>query len=183
MVTREEALKLAKSNLSPNLYKHSLAVEAVMRRLAAHFGEDGERWGLAGLLHDIDYEETKGDPDRHSLKSGEIVKGLGFDEEMVQAVEAHNERHGLPRETRMAKALYCSDPLTGLIVASALIHPSKKLEPITPEFVLNRYHEKSFARGANRNTISACDALGLTLEEFVRLGLDAMKSISGDLGL
>lgn len=183
MVSVEEARELARSKLSANLYKHSLAVEAVMRALARHFGQDEERWGLAGLLHDIDYEETKNDPDRHSLRSGQIVRELGFDDEMVQAVEAHNERHGLPRETLMAKALYCSDPLTGLIVASALIHPSKKLESITPDFVLNRYHEKSFARGANRNVISACDQLGLELKEFISIGLEAMKSVAGELGL
>ncbi|MGB9867124.1 MAG: HDIG domain-containing metalloprotein [Bacillota bacterium] len=183
MVSVEEARELARTKLSANLYKHCLAVEAVMRALARRFNQDEERWGLAGLLHDIDYEETKNDPCRHSLRSGEIVRTLGFDEEMVQAVEAHNERHGLPRETLMAKALYCSDPLTGLIVAAALIHPSKKLDPITPEFVLNRYHEKSFARGANRAVIAACDQLGLELLDFIAIGLEAMKCVSDALGL
>jgi putative nucleotidyltransferase with HDIG domain len=108
-----------------NLYKHILAVEAVMRALARHFGEDEERWGAAGLLHDIDYEETKTDPDTHSLLSGKIAEEMGFDAEIVDAVKAHNERHGIPRETKMAKALYSGDPLTGLIVAAALISPEK----------------------------------------------------------
>jgi putative nucleotidyltransferase with HDIG domain len=158
-------------------------VEAVMRRLARHFGEDEERWGAAGLLHDIDYEETKNDHHAHSIKSGEIAAELGFDEEIVDAVKAHNEIHGLPRETKMAKALYSADPLTGLIVASALISPKKKLSGIDTDFVFNRMGEKSFARGANRDIIRACSELGLSVTEFISLGLEAMQGISKELGL
>ena len=181
---REAALETLKKHLpNKNLLKHCLAVEAVMRRLAAHFNEDADRWGMAGLLHDIDYEQTKDEPARHSLVSGAMVKEMGFDDEIVRAVEAHNEYHGLPRDTRMARALYSSDPLTGLIVASALIHPTKKLSAIDAQFVINRFHEKSFAKGANRSVIAACSELGLSLEEFVSLGLEAMRGISADLGL
>ncbi|HHY38604.1 MAG TPA: HDIG domain-containing protein [Clostridia bacterium] len=183
-MTRDEALNLVRDRISnKNLIKHILAVEAVMRRLARHFGEDEDRWGLAGLLHDIDYEETKDDPRSHSMVGGDLIEQMGVESEIVQAVRAHNEIHGLPRETRMAKALYCSDPLTGLIVAAALISPEKKLENIDTKFVLNRFGEKSFARGANRNTIMACSDLGLTLEEFISLGLEAMKGIHDELGL
>ncbi len=177
VLTRDEiAAEVSKRVSTNNLYKHILAVEAVMRRLARYFGEDEERWGAAGLLHDIDYEDTKHDPNIHSIKSGEIAAELGFDEEIVDAVRAHNEIHGFPRNTMMAKALYCADPLTGLIVASALISPKKKLSAIDTE-------EKSFARGANREVIKACSELGLTVPEFVSLGLEAMKEISDDLGL
>ena len=154
-----------------------------MRRLANHFGEDEERWGAAGLLHDIDYEDTKDDPHVHSIKSGEIASELGFDEEIVDAVKAHNESHGFPRDTKMAKALYSADPLTGIIVASALISPRKKLSGIGTEFIVNRMGEKSFARGANRDTIRACSELGLTVTEFISLGLEAMQGISEELGL
>lgn len=183
-MNRPEAEQAVKTRLpNVNLFKHCLAVEAVMRGLARHFGENEEDWSMAGLLHDIDYEETKNDPDRHSLLSGEIVKGMGFTDEIVEAVIAHNERHGLPRATRMAKALYACDPLTGLIVAAALIHPEKRLSAIDTAFVLNRYKEKSFAKGANRKTIEACSDLGLSLEEFVTIGLDSMKGISKELGL
>jgi len=184
VLTRDEIVSEVRSRVKTNnLYKHILAVEAVMRRLARYFGEDEERWGAAGLLHDIDYEETKNDPDMHSIQSGEIAAELGFDSEIVEAVKAHNEIHGLPRSSRMAKALYSADPLTGLIVASALISPEKKLSAIDTDFVLNRMGEKSFARGANREAIKACSELGLTVREFVSLGLEAMKGISDDLGL
>lgn len=184
VLTRDEIVSEVRSRVKTNnLYKHILAVEAVMRGLARYFGEDEERWGAAGLLHDIDYEETKNDPDMHSIQSGEIAAEIGFDSEIVEAVKAHNEIHGLPRNSKMAKALYSADPLTGLIVASALISPEKKLAAIDTDFVLNRMGEKSFARGANREAIKACSELGLTVREFVSLGLEAMKSISDDLGL
>lgn len=183
-MTRDElAAEVSKRITTKNLFKHILAVEAVMRRLARHFGEDEERWGAAGLLHDIDYEETKNDHHAHSIKSGEIAAELGFDEEIVDAVKAHNEIHGLPRETKMAKALYSADPLTGLIVASALISPKKKLSGIDTDFVFNRMGEKSFARGANRDIIRACSELGLSVAEFISLGLEAMQGISKELGL
>lgn len=183
-LTREELLaEVQKRIKTKNLFKHILAVEAVMRRLARHFGEDEDRWGASGLLHDIDYEETKDDPKTHSLISGKIAEEFGFDSEIVDAVKAHNEVHGLPRKTKMAKALYSADPLTGLIVASALISPEKKLSGIDTEFVLHRMGEKSFARGANREAIKACSELGLELREFVSLGLEAMQGISDQLGL
>lgn len=183
-MTRDELLKEVEKRIeTKNLLKHILAVEAVMRRLARYFGEDEERWGAAGLLHDIDYEETKNEPDRHSILSGQIAEELGFDEEIVQAVKAHNDRHGFPRETRMAKTLYSADPLTGLIVASALIAPGKKISAIDPDFVIHRMGEKSFARGANREAIKACSELGLDVKEFVALGLEAMQGISDQLGL
>lgn len=183
-MNREQAISLVKEHIdNQNLFKHVLAVEAVMRRLARHFGEDEERWGLAGLLHDIDYVETKDDPDRHSLVGGQMLEEMGFDPEIVHAVKVHNDRHGIPRETRMDRALFSSDPLTGLIVAAALIRPEKKLEPVDVPFIMKRFGEKAFARGANRQTIMTCSELGLSLEEFAGLGLEAMKSISSELGL
>ncbi len=183
-MTRDEALALVKKHIkNRNLVKHTLAVEAVMRKLAEHFGEDVDKWGLAGLLHDIDYSETQDDPSKHSLVGGEMLAEMGVEEDIVKAVKAHNEYHGLPRETRMAKALYASDPLTGLIVAAALIHPDKKLSSIDVDFVMNRYGEKSFARGANREIIASCAELGLDLREFVALSLEAMQGIADDLGL
>ncbi len=183
-MTRDELVKEVQSRIqTKNLFKHILAVEAVMRALARHFGEDEERWGAAGLLHDIDYEETKTDTANHSLLSGKIAGELGFDEEIVDAVKAHNEAHGFPRETKMAKALYSSDPLTGLIVAAALISPEKKLAAIDTDFVIHRMGEKSFAKGANRDIIRACSELGLSLEEFVAIGVAAMQGIHEELGL
>ena len=183
-MTRDEAIEEVKARIkTKNLIKHVLAVEAVMRRLATHFNEDPDQWGLAGVLHDLDYEETKDDPALHSLIGAKVLEEMGVDPGIVQAVRSHNEYHGLPRETLMEKALYCSDPLTGLIVASALIHPDKKLASIDPAFVLKRFDEKAFARGANRETIKACAELGLELDDFVSMGLEAMQGIAGEIGL
>jgi len=154
-----------------------------MKRLAQHFGEDEEKWSLAGLLHDIDYDETKDDPERHSMLGAQMLEELGLPEDVVYAVKVHNERHGLPRNSLMDKALYAADPTTGLIVAGALIRPEKKLSAIDVSFLVNRMKEKSFARGANREQIQSCTELGLTLEEFLGLSLEAMQGAAGQLGL
>jgi len=182
---REEALKLLKENLkNQNLIKHSLAVEAAMKELAEKFGEDVEKWGICGLLHDIDYEKTKGDPSLHSKTGAEMLKNLGLEEEIYQAVLRHNEAHGISPESKIAKTLFCLDPLTGLIVAATLVLPSRKVSDLKVENVLNRFGEKSFARGANREIIKKCEELlGLSLEEFVKIVLSAMQKISNELGL
>lgn len=183
-MNRDEALSLLKKNLkNKNLFNHSLAVEAVMRRLAEHFNEDVEKWGLAGLLHDIDYDRTKDDPARHSMEGAEMLAGLGLPDDIVYAVKVHNDRHGLPRLSLMDKALFATDPLTGLIVAGALIRPEKKLAAIDVPFLLKRFSEKAFARGANRETIKACSETGLSLEEFMGIGLEAMQGIAEELKL
>lgn len=183
-MTRDQAYELLQKHLkTKNLIKHSLAVEAVMRCLARHFGEDEEKWGLAGLLHDIDYDRTKDDPARHSLEGAELLAELGLPQDVVYAVKVHNEAHGLPRVTLMDKALYSTDPLTGLIVAAALIKPEKKLSAIDVEFLLKKFGEKSFARGANREIIASCNEMGLELEQFLALGVEAMQGIAGEMGL
>ena len=183
-MTREEAVKLVKEKIkNENLVKHCLAVEICMRTLAKHFEENEEKWGLAGLLHDIDYEETKDNPEKHSLIGAEILEKMDLDKEICEAVKTHNEMHGIAPESKMAKALYSVDPLTGLIVASALVLPEKKLANLTPENVLNRFKEKAFAKGANRETIKKCEDINLTLEEFVKIGLEAMQGIAKELGL
>lgn len=183
-MNRNEALELLKKNLkNKNLIKHCLAVEAVMARLARHFGEDEEKWALAGLLHDIDYDSTKDDPQRHSLIGAEMLAEAGLPEDVVYAVKVHNDTHGLPRNSLMDKALYATDPLTGLITAAALIRPEKSLFAIDVQSLMKRYGEKAFARGANRETIAACSELGLSLEQFMELGLEAMQGIAKELGL
>jgi len=182
---RQEALDFMLENVqNSNLRKHILAVEAVMRRLAERLGQDVEKWGLAGLLHDIDYETTKDSPERHSVVGAQMLEEKGLDPEIVDAVRAHNDLHGLPRTTLMDKALYAADPLTGLVVAAALINPAKKLAAIDTQFVVKRFGEKAFARGARREPmLSAKGELGLELDELVGLGLEAMQGISGDLSL
>lgn len=181
---RQEALDLLHKNVkNKNLRKHCYAVEAVMCSLAEHFGEDKDLWGVAGLLHDIDYETTKDDPERHSQVGGEMLREAGLPDELVHAVIAHNPAHGVERTTLLDKALYAADPVTGLIVAAALISPEKKLASIDTQFVMNRFGEKSFARGANREQIKSCSEMGMELEEFIGLSLKAMQEISDDLGL
>jgi putative nucleotidyltransferase with HDIG domain len=182
---REEALKLLESKVGTvNLIKHSLAVEAAMKELAQHFAEDERKWALTGLLHDIDYEETKDKPEEHSLKGAQFLKDQGIDEDITEAIKTHNERHGLSPQSKMAKSLFCVDPLTGLIVAATLVLPSKKIQDLTVENVLNRFKEKGFAKGAKRGIIEQCELLlNLSLEQFVAIVLRGMQKISQELGL
>lgn len=181
---REEALKLIHKKIkNDNLIKHCLAVEAVMKELARYFKEDEEKWGLAGLLHDIDYEQTKDNPQKHSLLGAEILQSYNFEPEIIRAIKCHNEIHGLAREDSISRALFCADPITGLIVAATLVLPSKKIKDLSKENILNRYKEKGFAKSVNRETIATCQELNLSLNEFVEISLRAMQKISEILGL
>ncbi len=181
---REEALALVRQQVkTKNLIKHMLAVEAVMRRLAVELGQDEELWALAGLLHDLDYDKTMDRPEQHGLLGAQLLEEKGLPAELIHAVKAHNEMLGVERQTLLDKALYAADPVTGLLVAAALIHPQKKLAAIDLDFVLNRFKEKSFARGADRGQIETCCELNLTLERFIALSLEAMQSAAADLGL
>jgi len=181
---RKELLNSVRTNVeNKNLVKHMLATEAVMRALAKRLGEDEEEWGLTGLLHDVDVELTGGDMSEHSKLGSDLARELGATESMAHAILVHNEAHGLPRETRLDQALFSADPLTGLIVAAALVRPDKKLAGLEASSVLKKFKEKGFAAGASREQISQCSQLGLSLEEFVELGLEAMKGVAPDLGL
>lgn len=132
------------------------------------------------MLHDLDYDLTLKDPERHRLTTAELLAGRGVDPAVLQAIRAH--AHG-ERTTRLDKALFATDRLTGLIVAGALIHPTKKLASIDAEFMLHRFEEKRFAPGANRDGLRMCAEFDLTLKEFVSIGAAAMQRISGELGL
>lgn len=181
-MTRQEAVALVRENCTnKNLFKHMLATEAVMAGLAERLGEDVESWALAGLVHDLDYDETADDPGRHGLVSAAKLEELEYPPDIVHAVKAHNEH--VARETPMDRALYASDPVTGLVVAAALMHPSKKLAGLDVDFVLRRFNEKRFAAGADRDQIRACSELGLELEDFLGIAIESMQGISEDLGL
>ena len=184
-MNRQEAFNVLQKNLSsPNLIKHSFAVEAAMRELADYFDQDREQWGIAGLLHDIDYEKTENDPEKHSLVGSEMIQEMGLDAEIVQAVKTHNEIHGIEPESLMGKALFCIDSLTGLIVASALVLPSRKIGDLTVESVLKHFRQKSFARKVNRENIDKSkEYLNLDREELIALTLLAMQKISTELAL
>ena len=183
-MTREEALKSIKANIeNENSIKHMLATEAIMRALAKHLGEDEEEWGLTGLLHDIDMELTEGDMNTHSKLGADLAKELGASEAMVHAILCHNEAHGIPRETKLDKALFCVDPLTGLITAAALVRPDKKLASLEAKSVIKKFKQKGFAAGANRQQIALCSEIEIEFAQFIELGLMAMQGIAADLGL
>ena len=152
-----------------------------MKALARRLGEDEEVWGMAGLLHDLDYEITQKDPQRHTQETVKILQEYGLSAEILRAIQAHAGR--VPCETKMEWAIFSVDPLTGLIIAATLMHPSKKLKEVDLGFVKRRYKEKSFARGAKREDIEQSKNLGLDLDEFISICLEAMQSIDKELGL
>ena len=182
LMTRQDALAMVEAHVkNRNLRKHMLATEAVMRALARHLDEDEELWALTGLLHDVDYDQTADDFERHGVLSAQVLAQKGLPKELIHAVKAHAEKAAL--ESQMDRALYACDPLTGFLVSCALIRPEKKLDVIDVQFVKNRLVEKSFSRAVSREQIKSCEQLGLDLDEFIRIALDAMKSISDELGL
>jgi putative nucleotidyltransferase with HDIG domain len=179
---REEALDLLKKHLqNKNLVKHCLSVEACMKAMAERLGQDPEPWGLAGVLHDLDYELTEKSPELHTAETVKMLEAMGISSAVVHAVQAHAAK--VPCENAMDWAIYSIDPLTGLIIAATLMHPTKKIRAIDLEFVKRRYKEKSFARGARREEIEECRNLGLDLDEFISICLAAMQGIDQDLGL
>jgi putative nucleotidyltransferase with HDIG domain len=165
-----------------NMIKHMLATEAIMQALARKLGEDEEEWGITGLIHDIDIELVEGDMSSHGKLSADIARELGANGTMAHAILCHNEAHGIPRETKLDKALFCADPLSGLITAAALVRPDK-LSGLTTKSVMKRFREKSFAAGANREQVAQCQEIGLEVEEFIGLGIEAMQGIASDLEL
>jgi putative nucleotidyltransferase with HDIG domain len=181
-MNREEALELVRKHLkNKNLVKHCLAVEACMRSIASRLNQDVEKWGLAGALHDLDYEITEKSPELHTTETVKILKELAVEPDIIQAIQAHAAQ--VPCQSQMDWAIYSIDPLTGLIIAATLMHPSKKLKEVDVEFVKRRYKEKSFARGANREDIEQCKNIPLELDEFIAICLKAMQDIDKDLGL
>jgi len=163
---------------------HCLSSEAVMRALARRLEEDPDRWGLTGLLHDIDMEVTGGDPQVHALKAAELVEGLGLDEEMLCAIRLHNEDAARePRSSRFQHALAAGESITGLIYATALVYPDRKIASVKYKSVRKRMKEKAFAASVNRDIIMECELTGIPLDEFIQISVDAMREISGEIGL
>ena len=184
MTNRDEIIDAINTNVeNGNLIKHMLATEAIMRALARRLGEDEEEWGLTGLLHDIDVERTEGDASIHSKVGADMARQLGASEAMADAVLRHNEVHGVPLATKLDRALYCADPLTGLITAGALVMPDKKLASLKVKSVRKRFKARGFAAGANREQIAQCSELGIDLDEFIEIGVVAMQGVADRLGL
>ncbi len=186
-MSRERALELLREHIDQeNLVKHCLASEAIMRKLAGKLGEDEDLWGMIGLLHDIDFEQTKDTPERHTLVGTEILEEAGFSEEFTRAVRSHNEMvEGWEREMPVDFALTAAESVTGLVVAAALVRPEKekRLDHVKVKSLKKRMKEKAFARAVNRESIRECTNLGLELDEFLTLSLEAMREIQDELGL
>lgn len=180
-MNREEALRLVHDNVkTKNLRKHMIATEACMRALANRLGGDQDEWALAGLLHDLDYDQTVDDFPKHGFVTEELLKGKDISPEVISAIKAHTGN--TPITSTMDLALYAIDPITGLIVAAALMHPTKKLADVDVQFVMKRFKEKRFAAGANRDQIRKCEELGVMLEDFTGICLSGMKEVSEELG-
>lgn len=187
-ITRSQALDLVKSwTDNPNLVKHMLAVEAQMRALANHFNADADLWGLVGLLHDADYQKYQDQPQMHPSDIIQELEKRDVDKSIIQAIRSHAWQHQdeAPKpDSKLDWALYCSDDLSGLIIAVALVRPDKKLSSVSVESVMKKWDEKSFASGASREPAElAPEKLDLSKKELVDICLSALQSISDDLGL
>lgn len=184
-ITRERALVLLQQYLSqPNLINHSIAAEAVLGKLARHCHADETLWSLTGLLHDLDVELTLDDMTRHTHETARILRQEGVAEEIIEAICLHNElAHEQQRSRPLHHALAAGETITGLITATALVYPDKKLASVKPKSVRKRFKEKLFAAGANRDIISECELIGIPVPEFCDLCLEAMQEIAPELGL
>lgn len=184
-LTRGEALQLVHSHLkNQNLVNHCLAAEAVLRAMAERLGEDPEKWGLAGLLHDLD-SEAQPDLATHTSETAGILKEKGVEEEIIEAIRLHNLSAwpGEQRTSAFHHALAAGETITGLIIAAALVNPAKKLSVVKAKSVRKRFKEKAFARGADREIIAECEQAGIPLAEFCELSLVAMQSIAEEINL
>ena len=182
-MNRSEALVLLKEyTKSDALLKHMYAVEAAMRAYARKYGEEEEKWGITGLLHDFDYEMYPNAPD-HPLKGSEVLKDKGYSEEVCRAILGHATYTGVPRDTRMAQTLFAVDELCGFIMACAVIRPNK-IADLEVSSVKKKLKDKGFARNVNREDIlQGCDEMGVPMDEHIAFVIAAMKAISADLGL
>jgi len=184
MLEKEEAIKLLKEKLiKKNIFYHSLAVGAIMKALAKFLKEDEKTWELTGLLHDIDFRITEKNPEKHGIVAEEILKGL-VPEPIIKAIKAHNfeATQVLPKSV-MEKALIACDAISGLLVACALVMPSKKIKEVKLQTIIKKFKDKDFARGADRNRILFCEELGIPKEKFFELSLNALKKISEKIEL
>lgn len=184
MRNRDEAYKLLRVYVKKdNMLKHSLASEAVLKAMARKLGEDENKWGLAGLLHDIDVEITNADPKTHGLEARKLLEGK-VDEEIIDAITHHNEEaSGVERTTKFQHALAAGETITGLVTATTLVYPDKKLSSVKPKSVTKRMKQAAFAASVSRKNILECEKIGLPMAEFAELAVGAMCEISKELGL
>jgi putative nucleotidyltransferase with HDIG domain len=179
---REEVLSSIQANVQDkDAVNHMLATEAIMRALAKRLGQDENEWGLTGLVHDIDVELVRDDPNSHSKLGADIARELGASENMAHAILCHNQAHGVPRETELDKALFCAESLSAVITA-ALIYQARP-KALTIEAVKKRLRRKGSGAAANLEQVAQCREIGLELDEFISLGLEAVEGIASNLGV
>lgn len=185
LLTREDALNLLHQHITnERTIAHSLASEAVLGALARRLGREEQKWRQAGLLHDLDSEITLTEPHRHGLETSRILLELGIDADVVDAIIMHNElASGKSRHEEFQHALAAGETITGLITATALVYPDKKVASVKPKSIVKRMKEKAFAASVNRETILECEKLGLDINEFAALSIAAMSEIGEELGL
>ena len=184
-MSRDEANSLLKKYVrNDKMLFHCYDSEAVMIALAKRLGRDDQKWGLAGLLHDIDTEITNADPQKHALVAEELLRDEGIDEDILDAIKMHNEEAtGEDRTTEFQHALAAGETITGLIYATALVYPDKKIKDVKVKSVTKRMKQSSFAASVSRANIMECVKIGLPLNEFTEIALNAMKDIAEDIGL
>jgi len=184
-MNRNDALSLLHTYIkNEKMISHCLSSEAVMKALARHFNEDEQKWGLAGLLHDLDVEITNADLNIHGLETVKMLSHLNVDSQIIEAIKMHNEHaHGLKRHTLFHHALAAGETITGLIYATALVYPDKKIENVKTKSVTKRMKEKAFAASVSREIIMECELVGLSLDKFTEISLNAMKEVAQDIGL
>jgi len=186
---REETLALMHEyTASDSLRKHMLAVEGAMRAYARKFGEDEERWGTTGLIHDFDYERFPNNAhsptEEHPSEGVRILRSKGYPEDVLEAILGHAQYCNTPRESKMAKTLFAVDELTGLITATALVRPTKSVHEVDARSVRKKMKDKAFARGVNRDdVINGAQELGVELDDHISFVISAMQARAADLGL
>jgi putative nucleotidyltransferase with HDIG domain len=182
MITREESLALINKHVkNHNLVNHMIAVGAIMKGLAKRFGEDPQLWENVGILHDVDYENFGEDFSQHGVKSAEMVKDL-LPEEGIKAILSHNELTGNKATTRFDISLLAADAISGMIVANALVRPTR-LEGMKAKSIKGRMKDKSFARQISRENIMRCEEIGLSFNEFAQIAIDSMQTVAQEIGL
>ena len=184
-ITRNQAIVLLHQYIkNEKMIFHCLASEAVLRGLALRLGEDEEKWGLAGLLHDLDVETTHAEPDIHGTQTEVLLKDYEIDPDILDAIRMHNEvSAGKERNTKFQHALAAGETITGLIFATTYVYPDRKLTSVKPKSVVKRMKEKIFAASVRRETIMECEKIGIPIEEFAALSVQAMLPIAGEIGL
>jgi putative nucleotidyltransferase with HDIG domain len=181
-ITRDQAIELLHKYIkNERMIRHCLASEAVLRAMARKLDRDEEKWGMAGLLHDLDVEITNADPKVHGLETARILTEMGVDEDIVEAIKLHNEHAtDIPRTKEFHHALSAGETITGLVVATALVYPDKKIASVKPKSIVKRMKQKAFAASVKRENIMECELIGIPLPEFAALSVEAMAGIEVD---